>query len=410
MSEPGDAPLPRVLLVDDEPDLLASLKVNLRKRYRVTVAESGPAALALFAAVPAGGPSPFDVVVSDMRMPQMSGAELLAELRRRFPEMPRLLLSGQADLDSTISAINEAKIARFLTKPCDTDHLVAAIDDALEMARLARAERELLDRTLNGTVGLLTEVLGLVSVAAYGRTQRVETLVAQLSAALGRPLPWDLALAAKLSQLGYVVVHDELAGDAGTHAAEVAAGLLANIPRMEPVAWIISHEHDEAPVGEGQDVHHWPKRAVSGEILRLAVTFDGLTSAGASPRDAHGLIAASPTPPPRLLVDALSALRLDALALVEACVTVRQLAPGMHLAQDVVAASGLKLAAAGTVLNGAMIGRIRSFTERVGVPEPIQVRVPETRMHQLESSAERPRLGASAALVAAQAPNFRSAG
>lgn len=384
----GDGPgrLPRLLCVDDEPELLASLKLNLRKRYQVTVAESGPAALALFAGARDGNP-PFDVVVSDMRMPRMSGAELLAELRRRFPDMPRLLLSGQADLDSTISAINEARIARFLTKPCATDHLIEAVDDALEVARLARAERELLDQTLNGTVGLLTEVLGLISVAAYGRTQRVETLVTHLSTAVGRPVPWDLALAAKLSQLGYVVVHDELEGGAGAHAAEVAAGLLANIPRMDPVAWIVGHQHDPGPVGEGQDVQHWPKRAASAEILRLAVAFDGLTSAGASPRDAHGLIAGSSTPPPRMLLDALSALRLDALALVEASVTVRQLAPGMHLVQDVVAASGLKLAAAGTVLNGAMIGRIRSFTERVGVPEPIEVRVPETRMHQLDSSA-----------------------
>jgi len=379
-------PLPRLLCVDDEPEVLASLKVTLRKKYQVTVAESGPAALALFVGA-RNGASPFDVVVSDMRMPQMSGAELLAELRRRFPDMPRLLLSGQADLDSTISAINEAKIARFLTKPCDTAHLVEAIDDALEVARLARAERELLDRTLNGTVGLLTEVLGLISVAAYGRTQRLETLVAHLSAALQRPVPWDLALAAKLSQLGYVVVHDELADGAGNHAAEVASALLANIPRMDSVAAIIGHQHDAAPVGEGPDVTRWPQQAVSAEILRLAVAFDSLTSAGASPRDAYGRIAASAAPPPRMLLDALSALRLDALALVEASVTVRQLAPGMHLAQDVVAASGVKLAASGTVLNGAMIGRIRSFRERVGLPEPIQVRVPEARMHQLESAS-----------------------
>ncbi len=262
--------------------------------------------------------------------------------------------------------------------------------DALEdqVTQLAQAERDLLDSTLNGIVGLLTDVLGLVSVAAYGRTQRVETLVNHLSTAVGRPVPWDLALAAKLSQLVYVVVHDELEGGAGAHAAEVAAGLLVNIPRMDRVASIIGHQHDPGPVGEGQDVQHWPNQAVSAEILRLAVAFDGLTVAGASPREAHGLIAGSPTPPPRMLLDALSALHLDALALVEASVTVRQLAPGMHLANDVVTTSGLKLAAAGTMLNGAMIGRIRSFKARVGVPEPIEVRVPETRMHQLESSGQ----------------------
>lgn len=374
---------PRLLCVDDEPELLASLKLNLRRSYNVTVAESGPAALALFDGAPPSR-APFDVVISDMRMPQMSGAQLLSELRRRFPDVPRLLLSGQADLDSTISAINNAKVFRFLTKPVATEHLIEAVDDALEQARLARVERELLDRTLKGTVGLLTEVLGLVSVGAYSRSQRIETFVTDLSGALGRPVPWDLALAAKLSQLGFVVLDESVDDASHPDHPQVAADLLVNIPRMEPVAYIISHQLDEAPVGKGPDILQWTRREANAEILRMAVRFDTLTANGMAAKDAHRVISAMSAPPPKLVLEALATLRLDGQALMEAKVNADHLADGMHLANDVMAANGLKLASAGTVLTSALIGRIRTFAGRIGVSEPISVLVPEAKLRRLQ--------------------------
>lgn len=380
MAEGG---LPRVLFVDDEPELLASLRLGLRRRFQVGLAGSGTEALdACDQAAKAG--VPFEAVVSDMRMPGMSGAELLRELRRRYPDVPRLLLSGQADVDSAIAAVNEAKIFRFLTKPCPPETLAEAIDDALEQARLARAEKELLNRTLKGMVGLLTDVLGLVSVAAYARTQRIETIVTSLSAAVGRPVPWDLALAAKLSQLGFVVMHEPGDDQLDAHHVELAVDLLVNIPRMESVAHAVAHQLDEAPVGGGGDWTAWARKDANAEILRVAVRFDTLTAAGASLEEAYQAIAATSAPPPRMLLDALAGLRIDWASLVEARVTARELATGMHLASDVMAANGLKLASAGTVLTSAHVGRIRSFASRVGVGEPITVLVPEATMAKLE--------------------------
>lgn len=251
---------------------------------------------------------------------------------------------------------------------------------------VGRAEPELLDQTLRGAIGLLTEVLGLVSASAYSRTQRIETIVAHLSAAVGRPEPWDLMLAAKLSQLGFVVLHDSTEVGLVQHQVHLAAELVANIPRMETVAHAISHQLDDGPVGGPTDWHRWEAGDVNAELLRVAVRFDELTASGASLERAYQVIAAGPTPPPRLLLDALAGLKIDWHSLVEARVLIRDLTPGMHLAGDVAATSGLLLASTGTVLTSTLIGRIRSFAHRVGVVEPITVLVPESAMAKLDSA------------------------
>ncbi|AOJ08064.1 HD domain-containing phosphohydrolase [Burkholderia mayonis] len=124
---------PVVLLVDDEPSVLSSLKRLLRpKRYCVLTAESGEAALDALAA------NAVDVIVSDMRMPNMSGAEFLARARERRPDAMRILLTGYSEIDSAVRAINEAAIYRYLTKPWDDHDLLLTVEQAIEQQRLRR--------------------------------------------------------------------------------------------------------------------------------------------------------------------------------------------------------------------------------------------------------------------------------
>ena len=89
----------RVLFVDDEPNVLDSIRRQLRKSCEILTATSGAEALALLKDT-----GPVALVISDMRMPGMSGAELLAKIRDLYPDTVRMILSGQADLDSTIAA------------------------------------------------------------------------------------------------------------------------------------------------------------------------------------------------------------------------------------------------------------------------------------------------------------------
>jgi len=125
----------KLLLVDDEPHVTAGLKRNLHKRgYQIFTSNAAVDALDVLAL------HDIDVVISDQRMPGMSGADFLAEVCGRFPRTVRIMLSGQADLDSVVSAVNEGQIFRFLFKPCDNAELIAVIEQAIK-------HKELLDRS-----------------------------------------------------------------------------------------------------------------------------------------------------------------------------------------------------------------------------------------------------------------------
>ena len=113
----------RVLFVDDEPDILEGLQNVLRGRRRdwqMEFALSGPAAIAIL------GEQPFDVIVSDMRMPGMDGAELLQHVKQHYPGMARIVLSGHAERAAIMRAVPVAH--QFLCKPCETDALVWVVE------------------------------------------------------------------------------------------------------------------------------------------------------------------------------------------------------------------------------------------------------------------------------------------
>ena len=116
----------RILLVDDEPAILRALQRLLRRRgYETLTAESGIAALAILES------TPVDLIVSDMRMPNMNGAEFLARARTLYPDTIRILLTGYSDMECTIKAINDGGIYGYLSKPWDGDQLLGLIASSL---------------------------------------------------------------------------------------------------------------------------------------------------------------------------------------------------------------------------------------------------------------------------------------
>src|SRR5579862_6564126 len=187
----------KVLCVDDEPNVLEGLGLHLRRRYTLLTATSGGEALAVLRQNPDTA-----VVVSDMRMPAMNGAAFLHQARQVAPDAVRMLLTGQTDLDSAINAVNQGQIFRFLTKPCPTIALIVAIEAAAEQHRLITAERVLLEQTLHGSIGALTDILALTSPLSFGRAIRIKQLVSELAAVLHAPERWQVEVAAMLSQIG----------------------------------------------------------------------------------------------------------------------------------------------------------------------------------------------------------------
>ncbi len=371
---------PRILCVDDEQDLLDGLRLSLRKRFKVTVATSGAEGLELFDEAAQSDDGAFAVVVSDMRMPGMDGARFLTAIMDRSPDTPRILLSGQADLDSTIAAINDARIYRFLTKPCDPETIIATLDEALELARLRESEQVLLGKTVRGAVTMLTEVLGLVSVTAYSRTTRVRGVVGQLCASLRIQTSWDLDVAALLSQIGSVVpeASDEGAAMSGQQSAEIAANLLQNIPRLEAAAAIVRTQSSPEPqltVPLAQAT----RPALDAELLRLAIAFDvALGTCGSEAKAIEAVRAANPTTQPELL-SALGSIEPAQDDLVEALIEAKDFVAGMELLDDLHTSGGAKLAGAGTVLTAVLIQRVHSFIKTVGLEDgPIAVLAPRS--------------------------------
>ena len=132
----------KVLFVDDDPKVLAGIRRQLRKKVPLETVESGRAGLE---AICANGP--FSVVVTDYCMPGMNGIEFLKRVRQAAPETVRMLLTGSADLDAAIQAVNQGNIYRFLTKPCSPEQLAEALDSGIKHYRHTRRERKFNQRT-----------------------------------------------------------------------------------------------------------------------------------------------------------------------------------------------------------------------------------------------------------------------
>src|SRR5215475_12985890 len=134
---------PRVLCVDDESRVVEGLVLHLRKDYEVHTALSGDEGLKTLKKM--GGAS---VVISDMRMPGMDGATFLHHVLTFYPDAMRILLTGEPGRDAAISAVNNARIFRFLTKPCAPEQLRSAVEAGVIQYRLVNAERQILKETL----------------------------------------------------------------------------------------------------------------------------------------------------------------------------------------------------------------------------------------------------------------------
>lgn len=140
----GSTAKPSILVVDDEPDIRASLRHFLESRLkaRVEVASSGKEGLEHLRK---GG---FDLVLSDYKMPGMDGLAFLAKAHEVAPQAVRIMVTAYADLDLAISAINQARILHFFTKPIDPDHLVEVLGIVLRAQVATRQRDEALQRSL----------------------------------------------------------------------------------------------------------------------------------------------------------------------------------------------------------------------------------------------------------------------
>ena len=129
-----------VLIVDDEPKIYHALRRALhREPYDVVYASGGAEALKLL------GERSIDVIIADQNMPEMQGSVLLSRVRQQFPDIVRMMLTGDARLETVMAAVNKGEIYRFFTKPCNESELIISLRDALQMRALKFEAARLLD-------------------------------------------------------------------------------------------------------------------------------------------------------------------------------------------------------------------------------------------------------------------------
>jgi len=162
-----------VLYVDDEPKNLSSFKSVFRRHYEIYLANSAEEGIEIMEQ------TPIQLVITDQRMPKITGVEFLEKITEKFPDVTRILLTGYSDLDAIIDAINKGKIFKYIAKPWKTEELKETIDIALELAHLKQQNKILIEnlqktnRELDSFVyraahdlrGPIANLLGLINLS-----------------------------------------------------------------------------------------------------------------------------------------------------------------------------------------------------------------------------------------------------
>jgi len=361
----------RILFVDDEKFVLETFRRNLRRHFEIETAGSALEALQRM-----DSSGPFAVVVSDLKMPVMDGVEFLGVIKSRWPDTVRIMLTGHADLDTAISAVNKGAIFRLLTKPCAPDALLAAVNDGLRQYRLVISERQLLHGTLRGCIQILSELLALVSPKAFGRAEKAKPLVAEIVQVLGLDGHWKFELAAMLSQIGCIslpidILEKKMDGKELSQDEQeiflmhpgIAGNLLRHVPRLEDVIEMVS-EH-ELPLAQNP--------CAGARILKAALDFVDLESSGASTDEALRFMRQESDAYDTRIVAALAEVMDRRQRSEIRSVGIHELREGMLLMDPVLSGKGVVLIDRGQSLTTASLELIRNFGAILGVKEPLYV-------------------------------------
>ncbi|MFN7152648.1 MAG: HD domain-containing phosphohydrolase [Acidovorax sp.] len=416
-----------VLCVDDEPSILSALKRVLRSEdCQVLQAGGGTEALTLLEQ------HPVDVIVSDMRMPIMDGAQLLAQVRQRWPHTARVLLTGYADMNATIAAINEGQIYRYIHKPWDETELRLTVRQAAERQLLERERAYLqalthtqneelkalntgleqrvdertaelqqandqLRRTYLTSIRIFSNLMELRSGVLAGHGKRTASLARKVAQAMGLPEDalQDVFVAGLLHDVGFLALPDSILGKpVGKLTAEEMASYQRHpvlgaqsfmaLDDHQSVATIIRSHHERFDGSGFPDKLLGLQIPVGARILAVVDTYDDLT---------HGHLTGAPLTEAeaRTILQRGRGTQFDAEVIdvflhitqevkpkpirIESVGT-EQLEPGMKLGKDILSKEGVLLLSAGHVLTADMISRIRRYAKIEGLQLELDIRLP----------------------------------
>jgi len=378
----------RVLFVDDEVNILEAFNRQLRNTFEFDTATGSRAGLDAIATK-----GPYAVVVSDLRMPEMDGVEFLARVHEVSPDTVRIMLSGNADLDAAIAAVNTGNIFRFLTKPCDMEALEGMVEAGVHQYDLVTSSRVLLEQTLSGSVQVLVDLLSVFDPKVFGQAQVMKDFALKVAERMSIPDPWNLGLAALLAPVGRMAIPLALQsklnwGEQLTpqekefckRIPETGARIVGNIPRLQPVARIILYAAKDFN-GDG-----FPQDGVAGSdiplesrVLRVLTDFlEGIRIRRSRAVVLEQLALTSGLYDPGVLAALRQVLENPEdsdSGPAQKRLPLRALTPGMCLMEDIFTPDGALVLAAGTRLALIHLERLRSVSSIARLDEPIRVEV-----------------------------------
>ncbi len=426
---PPTGPAWTVLCVDDEPSILSALKRVLRAEdCKVLQAGSGAEALAMLEQ------EAVDVVVSDMRMPGMDGAALLAQVRARWPGAARILLTGYADMNATIAAINEGQIYRYIHKPWDEAELRLTVRQAAEYKQLARDRDRLqaltatqndelkalntgleqrvqertgelsqandrLRRNYLTSIKIFSNLMELRSGVLAGHGKRCAHLARRVAVAMGLSEEdvQDIFVAGLLHDVGFMAMPDAIlskpvgklaATDLASyqrHASLGAQSFMA-LDDHQAVAALIRAHHERFDGTGYPEQLQGEQIPLGARILGVVDTFDDLThghltGAALTEAEARTLLqhGRGTQFDPEVIDVFLHITQVEKPKVVRLePVTPEHLQPGMALGKDLLSKEGVLLLSAGHVLTADMISRIRKYEKTEALNLTLAIKVPPT--------------------------------
>lgn len=410
-----------LLFVDDDANVLSALRRLFSSLgYRVLTAETGAGGLALMEA------ERVDLVISDMRMPEMTGAEELEQIRLKWPDVVRILLTGYDDLEATVNAINRGEIYRYIAKPWNDNEIVSVVRDALERKALLAekqaleeltqrqneelkalnanledkvqqrtaalaAAHEKLKRGYRTTIQVFANLMELRAGRISGHSRRVAELCVGVARKMGMPEAeiQDLEAAALLHNIGKIGLPDHLLDkpyselsyaertEFENHPVKAAAALMA-LDELVGAAKLIQchHEHfDGLGFPAGLKAYDIP---LGARILLVCSDYEAL-QAGVmnaeklSADHAFKMISsARGTRYDPAVIDGLQAVMDNSFmhehVVQEFQVKSNQLHEGLMLTRDIELSDGMLLLMKNTILTAEQIRQIVAFEKMDGRP------------------------------------------
>ena len=367
----------RILFVDDDYTLLDFFKEELGSFFDVTTAANGKEGLKILMN---NLNDPFPVIVSDYDMPGMNGIQFLSEVRKISNHTTRIMITANTDIKIAVNAVSEGDVFRFLLKPCPPKELIKNIMAGIEQYRLVLSEKNILEKTLLGAIGVLIDILSVVNPEVFSQALRLRTLAKKIISRMKLANTWELEIGVLLSQIGCVSIPPEILkkkfnGYELTEAEKKVfhthptSGFkfLSRIPRLEKIAESIRYQYS---IPDKSD----PVTVQIVQLNKILQDYDVLIQTNHTPAQSLEIMDKERS---RYDVLFFEALQAEILKVQEGhtikLLNLNELKVGQVIADEVRSEKGLDLVKKGTEITEVILDRLIQFKKREPILEPIKI-------------------------------------